>query len=255
MILLIKKILFKICGQQTYLKLLHHGFYFLFDNGFLKNDTIYKYHYFVKNIIKPGDTVVDIGANLGYYTKNLSRLVGAQGKVIGIEPMVPYYNILNWALGKKSEVVIHNVALGNEEGKIRFALPKSKTTMHTGLPHVATETDTDDNSTFFDVKVTRASQLLASIKSIAYIKIDIEGYESVVIPEMKEVIAKHLPIVQVETWSPQREIVDETLVSLDYKRYTLYKGKLTQEDVINVEFGDYLYVPPQKLALIKDWIA
>jgi FkbM family methyltransferase len=255
MIALVKKILFKICGQQTYLKLLHHGFYFLFDNGFLKNDTIYKYHYFVKNIVQPGDTVVDIGANLGYYTKNLSRLVGAQGKVIAIEPMVPYYNILTWALSKKPQVHIHNVALGDAEGNIRFALPKSKTTMHTGLPHVATETDTAENSNFFDVKVTRASDLLASVQSIAYIKIDIEGYESVVIPQMKDVIAKHLPIVQVETWTPQREIVHETLVPLGYQRFTLYKGKLTQEDVINIEFGDYLYVPKEKMSLIASWLA
>jgi FkbM family methyltransferase len=254
MIAEVKKILFKICGPQTYLKMLHHGFYFLFDYGFLKSDTIYKYHYFVKNLIKKGDTVIDIGANLGYYSKNLSRLVGNKGKVISIEPMVPYYNILKWALGDKANVEIHNVALGNEEGNLRFALPKSSTTMHTGLPHVATEKDTAENSNFYDVKVTKASTLLATVQDISYIKCDIEGYEAVVIPEMIGIIARHLPIIQIETWTPQREIIHEALAPLGYQRFMLYKSKLTLEDVMHLEFGDYLYVPQEKMDVVRDWL-
>ena len=50
MIVLIKKILFKVMSQKGYLKTLHRGFYFLYNLGILKNDERFKYHYLVKDI-------------------------------------------------------------------------------------------------------------------------------------------------------------------------------------------------------------
>jgi len=41
----------------------------------------------VKTLVAPGDSVVDIGANIGVYTKYLSDLLGNQGRVYSIEPV------------------------------------------------------------------------------------------------------------------------------------------------------------------------
>jgi len=41
---------------------------------------------FIKSIVRPGDCVLDVGANLGWYTVVMARLVGAEGRVVAFEP-------------------------------------------------------------------------------------------------------------------------------------------------------------------------
>ncbi len=78
---LIKKLLFRVLPQSTYLKLLHRSFYLLYDLNLLKNKKSFKYHYMVKEFIKDGDIIIDIGANLGYFSKTFARM-SPSGKVI-----------------------------------------------------------------------------------------------------------------------------------------------------------------------------
>ena len=47
-----------------------------------------------KNIIKPGMRVLDLGANIGFYTVLFSKLVGENGKVFSFEPDVKNYEYL-----------------------------------------------------------------------------------------------------------------------------------------------------------------
>lgn len=42
---------------------------------------------FIRRHVRPGDTVVDVGANIGFITLNLARAVGVSGRVIAYEPM------------------------------------------------------------------------------------------------------------------------------------------------------------------------
>ena len=53
----IKAYLFRLLGEENYLKLLNRGFFFLYNTGLLKSDEEYKYHYYVKQLRKKGDTV------------------------------------------------------------------------------------------------------------------------------------------------------------------------------------------------------
>lgn len=49
-------------------------FYWMFDFNLLKGKQAFKYHYLIKKVIQPDFVVVDIGANLGYFSKNFARL-------------------------------------------------------------------------------------------------------------------------------------------------------------------------------------
>ena len=98
---LIKKILFKILPESTYLKILHRSFYILYDLKLLRKNKSFKFHYLVKNIINDDDIVLDIGANLGYFSKTFSNLT-PKGKVVCIEPLPQYYQILNYLCAKVS---------------------------------------------------------------------------------------------------------------------------------------------------------
>jgi hypothetical protein len=50
----------------------------------------------VNKIVKPGMTLIDVGANLGYYTIVFASLVGKSGKVFAFEPVKQYYEKLLW---------------------------------------------------------------------------------------------------------------------------------------------------------------
>jgi len=73
----LKKQLFNQLSFEQYLKLLQRGYLFAYKTGFLRFSSAYNYHYHVKRFINKGDTVLDIGANLGYFSLLFAQWVGA----------------------------------------------------------------------------------------------------------------------------------------------------------------------------------
>jgi FkbM family methyltransferase len=231
-----KRIFYKFLNQATYLKLLHSAFFFLYDTGLLKKSETYKFHYFVKRIIKEGDYVVDIGANLGYFSKIFIRLAGKKGKVICIEPIKPFFNTLRWALKKKTNCVLYNYAFGTEKKCTQMILPKTDGYLRTGLAHISSNGYDKNDVYSFNVEVIKGSYILNELLKINYIKCDIEGYEEYVLPELVAIIKKHKPILQVETWGVHKEIVFNFMKKLGYTRYGLSKRKLIKNLSDDYEF-------------------
>ncbi len=246
MIVFAKKLLFKLLSQKTYLKTLHRGFYFLYSLGFLKNDQRFKYHYMVKDLIEPTDTIVDIGANLGYFSKTFSRLV-PQGKLVSIEPVKPFFETLNYFIGSKSNVKIYNCALGNEEGTITMVMPESNGMIRTGLPHIASSEEEKQAHKTHDVELIKGSKLLGSLDKIDYIKCDIEGYEVVVFNEIKSVIEKQKPTVQIEIGPENEKEMISYFKELGYIQYGIANFKIVKENSDSqLEQGDFLFVHQTK---------
>ncbi len=242
MTLFIKKILFRLLGISAYLKTLHIGFYFLYDLGVLKSNPTFKYHYFVKRLIHKGDYVVDLGANLGYFSKIFARCVGSEGKVISIEPVRPFYNTLVWALGKRKNCVIHNYALGTENKMIQMELPKMNGNFRTGLAHVASGPSDKNENYVFETEMVRGSILLKDVPKINYLKCDIEGYEEFVFPEIRGILEKHKPLIQIETGGTQKVVIDKLMFELGYVQYSVYQNKLVKNLPDGAESGDYLFI-------------
>ena len=255
MIKLLRIVSFKIFGQLGYLKLLNIAFFTAYKLHLLKGDSIYKYHYFSKNLIKSGDTVVDIGANLGYYSVLFRKWVGAKGKLYSVEPIPVYNKILNWRLKKYSNVVIFPYALGLEEKNVTLVTPGQNGYLKTGLPFVfdsKSELSLDTFEFKFEAKMKKASELLKDIPKIDFIKCDIEGYEEFVIPEMKNIIIKHKPILQIETSGEHKKVVESVLFEIGYKKYELEDGILrNSESISKIEFGDFLYIHSSDTKTLK----
>ncbi len=226
---------------------MHILFFFMFDTHMLKNNSIYKYHYFVKKLIKKGDTVIDIGANLGYYSGIFRRLVKNSGKVICFEPMPPFFNVLTWAYSSKTNMTLHNVALGNENKTTKIFQPNpEKSYFRTGLSSIANQ-DTDlKKGITYDIEMKKGSSLLENLHEIQYIKMDIEGYEKIVLQELEGIIKKYQPIVQVEIWEGNRDEVFLLMEKLSFQPYSLYKNKLIKDFDNSIEPGDYLFIHKSK---------
>lgn len=249
MIKAIKKVLFKLLSQATYLKVLHRSFYFLYSIGYLKNNSSFKYHYLIQDIIEPDYVVLDIGANLGYFAKNFAKLA-KKGHVICIEPVPAFYAILKKFLGSMNNVTIHNVALGNESGTIEMVLPETDGMIRTGLPHIAKDQKEKEENKTVEVAIVKGSELLGQLDRLDYIKCDIEGYEWNVFQEIEPVLAKHRPIVQLEISDNEAALLS-FFKTLDYQQCGVANFKVVIENGKQQEQGDFLFIPNEKLASFK----
>lgn len=128
---------------------------------------------FILNLLRPTDTFVDIGANIGSYSILASGHVGAFS--IAVEPLPATFARLraNARFNNLDDLVsLHNVGIGLSESTLRFT-----STLDT-VNHVATELD--KGLEYIDVPVVRLDDLTRQQNPIC-IKIDVEGFEKNVI--------------------------------------------------------------------------
>lgn len=142
---------------------------------------------------KTGDTVVDVGANIGYYTILLADKVGKTGKVYAFEPDEISFEILlkNIKENNLKNIEAINAALGSKIGKLK--LHKSKENFG---DHKLYGRDKDIEK----VKIINLDDYLKNIK-INLMKIDTQGWEPEVIEGAKNIISKNKPTIFME-YSP-----------------------------------------------------
>ena len=247
---LLKKLLYKLLSQRAYLKTLHRSFYLLYSFGFLKKDARFKYHYMVKQLIQPDFTVVDLGANLGYFSKTFARLA-KNGKLISIEPVPVFYDTLSYFMKGYSNTTIYNVALGTEEGSITMVLPESNGMIRTGLPHIAESEEEKQLHATQEVKIVKGSNLLSDLTKIDYIKCDIEGYELNVFQEIKPILEQHLPFVQIEIAEKNLDEMLRLFNSLGYTQFGIKDFNFIKESGKQTEEGDFFFVPENRLVAFE----
>lgn len=222
--------------------------------GLLKNKPDFKYHYFIQKMIKDDYVVIDIGANLGYFSKTFSRLV-PNGKLIAIEPLPQFHSILNYFIGNKENVELHNVALGKTSGSITMVLPKTNGMMRTGLPHVIrTEVENREHTTQ-EVQMVNTSAFFSTFERIDYIKCDIEGHEWEVFSQLADILKSKRPIVQIEIDPKNISNMLPFFAECGYVQHGLVQGKCVAENGTQAEQGDFLFIPTEKTNLVATWNA
>lgn len=128
---------------------------------------------FLKSLLKPGMTFVDIGANIGYFSALASSLVGKQGKVFSFEPSPYAFSKLKKMADSApfQNICTYSVALSDEPGQLNLPVPREGN--HT--PSFLDKT----NSNQVRVAVERLDACLPpdEISNIELLKIDVEGFE------------------------------------------------------------------------------
>lgn len=246
----IKKLLYKLLNESTFLKTLHRSFYFLYSLGILKKDERFKYHYMVKKVIEPNFNIIDIGANLGYFSITFARLI-PNGKLISIEPVPQFHKVLSYFLKPYKNATVFNVALGDTEGSITMVLPKSNGMIRTGLPHIAESEEEKSQHATQEVAIVKGTELFKDLTALDYIKCDIEGYELTVFEEIKPILEKFQPYVQIEISSKNMDAMLALFSTLGYTQFGIANFQFVQEKGLQQEEGDFFFVPAGRLDQFK----
>jgi FkbM family methyltransferase len=149
--------------------------------------------------INPGNVVMDLGANIGYYSLIASKYIGHEGHVFSFEASPKVYESLckNCSLGNKN-ISHFNLAIADKEGKLKFNLPQNPQEQGSGSLSTNNTGDIEVESISIDQFVQTEN-----ITRLDFIKMDIEGAEVKAFLGMKETISKYKPKMLFE-FSPSR---------------------------------------------------
>ncbi len=188
---------------------------------------------FIRYVVKPGMTCIDIGANVGFHVLTLSELVGSAGRVYAVEPNSENCRMLMMSAEANgaTNITVVPVALSNKLGAAAFspALGSNGQFMHavsSPLHH--------PNCTV--VPTVRLDTIIAPDR-LDFIKIDIEGAEPLALAGAEALIEKHRPIItsefSVTMVSDVSGISGEEyigrMIARDYRAYTLAASGPHQE--------------------------
>ena len=158
----------------------------------------------VKKLTGKGDYVVDIGANVGWYTKILAEQVGGTGRVFSIEPIPPTFKLLQHTVKvfRLANVRLYPVGLSDKEGVVAMEVPayqQGGTNFYMARIVDAGMVRSSHTGETFDVSVTTLDTLLSEFHDrIAFIKCDVEGHEWPVIQGAAALTHKSQPAWMIE---------------------------------------------------------
>jgi len=129
-----------------------------------------------------GKTIVDIGANIGFYTLFFAKLVGPKGMVFAFEPEPKNFEIL------KKNILVNNL---KNVKCFNFAVGSSNETINMSLSNEMGHHQIDLNG---DLEV-KCVKLDDYVKSADFIKIDAEGFEEQILKGMPNLLKQNISLM------------------------------------------------------------
>lgn len=176
-----------------------------------------------ERLLTAGDTYLDVGAHVGFYTLIARSIVGEKGKVVAIEPQ-PYNcaKILkNWHLNEFANCIVYVCAASDRECGVTLhdQPPEDRARLSLNGPSVP-----GDLPQRFWVATKRLDSVIQEneFSRIKLLKIDVEGHELNVVRSLGATIVAVENLV-VEVWDPGRDEYRELVRMLRENGYTLRK--------------------------------
>lgn len=211
--------------------------------GFLSNYEV-KLTKFLIKYLKETDVFYDIGANYGFYTYLALEFVK---EVHLFEPIPEVFEILELNLKGKKNVHLNKVALGDREKEEDFYFVEQgsgkSTLIESALKYI-----------YFPyrkikVKIITLDEYVKNHTPPTFLKLDVEGAESLVIEGGSNFLKNFSPAISMEVWSKERggkisQKAIEKLRSLGYNSYFI-----KEDGEIEISFGDLTskILPPQEI--------
>lgn len=238
----IKFFLQTILGIENYLLI-----FSLFVIGKLKYDRKEKDFLYFLSLLPDGETLLDIGANIGVMTVHMARRF-PKSTVYSFEPLPLNLSILKKIvrLFALKNVIVREIALGDHEGEVTMILPMEKSVMLHGLSHVKHPSIGSLNAgEEFSVEMKMLDDL-KDLKSchITGIKLDVENFEYFVLSGAEKIIKRCRPVIYCELWDNLNRVKTfEFLQELGYKIQVREKNGLVSFDASRHTTQNFFFIP------------
>ncbi len=189
----------------------------------------------IKVLTKPGDTILDIGANIGCHTLQFSKLVGHEGKVFAFEPTGYAYNKIRRNVELNchfsNNITLEKKAVSDTSAKDQIIHFKSSWLLFGHQTQIHEEV--------VDIVTVDDYVRQKGLEQIDIIKIDVDGFEPEVLEGAMNVIKTYKPILLLEINNTQKlECILEFLMNMNYlfvneKEYAPMRSKEEIMRVVN----------------------
>jgi len=181
----------------------------------------------IREEIHEGDIVIDVGANIGYYTLIFAQLVGKSGKVIAFEPESKNFEILkkNVEINNYNNVILEPKIVSEKCGKMKLYVSDSDI-----VGHRIQKMGTLKN--FIEVESVTLDDYMEKLnldKKVNFIKIDVEGAEPKVLEGSNKILEKN----------------DQLKIFTEFNREVVKKYGIEPKEMIDLLYGNgfKIYLP------------
>lgn len=240
-------------GEEMHIILPEYVSSFIYRFGYFEEELTYA----IIELLKEGDTFIDIGSHFGYYTIVASSIVGKNGNVHSFEPTKSTYNILKSNVQNRKNTLINNNAVWSSNTEILF---KDFGIMHSAF-----------NSAYLPRLTENMKNILPEIKEYPvkaislddyceynkitpdFIKIDAESAEFEILKGMNKILTSQQPVIslevgdfEIEGVASNKEIIDY-LISFGFVAYEVINLKFTKHFLKEkYSYSNLFFLPKHK---------
>jgi len=192
---------------------------------------------FVQQAVQPGQNVLDIGANIGYFTLMMANQVGPQGYVHAFEPLNLNADLLQRSIIEnhfEQRISLDQVAVGDAPGNVKILYLTNR--VNSGGVRVYPSGTPPEGHELRDVPMIMLDQTPLK-RPIHFIKIDIEGAEPLALRGAQELLRVDQPVILSELHADLLDVVTgvsptQFIASMQehgYSCHVLHDGRLSEQ--------------------------
>lgn len=189
----------------------------------------------VRSLLKPGDTAIDVGGHIGFFTMQMAAMVGASGRVYAFEPLDTNAELLERSIAENrfaDRIVFQRVAVGASSGMATLTFPAE--TLNSGGAYLLR----DGTAPLTGNQMTRVPAValddLAIKRPVRLIKMDVEGAEPQVLRGAQRLLREDRPTLLSELHPTQLDrasgaSADDFLAqirAMGYRAHTIEHGAI-----------------------------
>jgi FkbM family methyltransferase len=159
---------------------------------------------FMRSVLRPGDTALDVGAHIGFFAIQMAAIVGREGQVHAFEPLATNAELLERSAAEnhfRDRMFIHPCAVGSESGSA--TLTYAAETLNTGGAYLLRD---ETEAPIGQLKTTVRLVALDDVEirhPVRFIKMDVEGAEPQVVRGAMQMLRADRPIILSELHATQ----------------------------------------------------